>query len=32
VAAVLIWRLLGFWVPMLPGWLAYRRLHREGVI
>ncbi len=32
VAAVLIWRLLGFWVPMLPGWLAYRHLHRDGVL
>ena len=32
VAVVLMWRLLGFWVPMLPGWLAYRRLRRDGVI
>ncbi|HEY5154479.1 MAG TPA: YbhN family protein [Acidimicrobiales bacterium] len=32
VAAVLIWRLVAFWAPMVPGWLAYRRLHREGVI
>ena len=32
VAAVLLWRLLGFWVPMLPGWLAYRHLWRDGVL
>jgi uncharacterized membrane protein YbhN (UPF0104 family) len=32
VAAVLIWRLVALWVPMLPGWLAYRRLHSDGVI
>jgi uncharacterized membrane protein YbhN (UPF0104 family) len=32
VAAVVIWRLLGFWVPMLPGWLAYRRLRDDGVL
>lgn len=32
VATVIMWRVLAFWVPMLPGWLAYRRLRAEGVL
>jgi uncharacterized membrane protein YbhN (UPF0104 family) len=32
VATVIMWRLLVFWAPMAPGWLAYRRLRDEGVL
>jgi uncharacterized membrane protein YbhN (UPF0104 family) len=32
VAAVLAFRLLTYWLPVLPGWLAYRRLRAEGLL
>jgi hypothetical protein len=27
---VLAFRLLTFWVPILPGWLAYRAFRADG--
>jgi uncharacterized protein (TIRG00374 family) len=30
VGAVLIFRLLTFWLPLVPGFLAFRYLHRGG--
>jgi undecaprenyl-diphosphatase len=32
VAGVLAFRLLTFWLPILPGWLAYRALSAAGTI
>jgi undecaprenyl-diphosphatase len=32
VAGVLAFRLVTFWLPILPGWLAYRRLRAAGTI
>jgi glycosyltransferase 2 family protein len=32
VAGVLAFRLLTFWLPILPGWLAYRALSAAGAI
>ena len=32
VAAALLTRLLTFWLPMLPGWIALSRLQRDGVV
>jgi glycosyltransferase 2 family protein len=32
VAGVLSFRLLTFWLPILPGWLAYRALRATGTI
>ena len=32
VAGVLAFRLLTFWLPILPGWLAYRVLRVDGTI
>jgi uncharacterized membrane protein YbhN (UPF0104 family) len=32
VAGVLAFRLLTFWLPILPGWLAYRALRTDGTI
>ena len=32
VAAVLSYRLATFWLPILPGWLAFRHLDRRGLI
>jgi uncharacterized membrane protein YbhN (UPF0104 family)/membrane-associated phospholipid phosphatase len=32
VAGVLAFRLLTFWLPILPGWLAYRALRAAGTI
>jgi uncharacterized membrane protein YbhN (UPF0104 family) len=32
VGAVLIFRLLTAWLPMLPGWRASRSLHRSGAL
>ena len=32
VAGVLAFRLLTFWLPILPGWLAYRRLRAAETI
>jgi uncharacterized membrane protein YbhN (UPF0104 family) len=32
VAAALLARLLRFWLPMLPGWIALRRLQHDGVL
>jgi uncharacterized protein (TIRG00374 family) len=30
LGAVLVFRLLTFWLPLLPGFLAFRYLHRSG--
>jgi uncharacterized protein (TIRG00374 family) len=30
LGAVLIFRLLTFWLPLVPGFLAFRYLHRGG--
>jgi undecaprenyl-diphosphatase len=32
VAVVLSYRLATFWLPILPGWLAFRMLDRRGLI
>jgi undecaprenyl-diphosphatase len=32
VAAVLVYRLITFWLPILPGFFAYRALRREGAL
>jgi undecaprenyl-diphosphatase len=32
LGAVLIYRLLTFWLPLLPGFLAFRYLHRGGYL
>jgi glycosyltransferase 2 family protein len=32
VAGVLAFRLLTFWLPILPGWMAYRTLRANGTI
>jgi undecaprenyl-diphosphatase len=32
VAAVLAFRLVTFWIPTIPGFLAYRTLHQSGVV
>ncbi len=32
VAAVLAYRLVTYWLPIVPGWLAFRRLDRRGLI
>ncbi|MGZ4717152.1 MAG: lysylphosphatidylglycerol synthase transmembrane domain-containing protein [Acidimicrobiales bacterium] len=32
VAAALLSRVLRFWLPMLPGWFALRRLQHDGVL
>lgn len=32
VSSVLLFRLLTFWLPVLPGWLAFRRLTERGVL
>jgi undecaprenyl-diphosphatase len=32
VAAVLSYRLLTYWVPVLPGWLAFHDLERRGLV
>jgi undecaprenyl-diphosphatase len=32
VSAVLLYRLLTFWMPILPGWIAYSYLRRAGSI
>jgi uncharacterized membrane protein YbhN (UPF0104 family) len=32
VAAVLAYRLLTYWLPILPGWLSFRHLDRRGLI
>jgi glycosyltransferase 2 family protein len=31
-SAVMVFRLLTFWLPVLPGWLAYRRLQQRGTL
>jgi uncharacterized protein (TIRG00374 family) len=31
-SAVLMYRLLTFWLPVLPGWAAFSHLQREGMI
>ena len=32
VAAVLSYRLITYWLPVLPGWLCFRRLDRRGFV
>ena len=32
VAAMVLVRLVTFWIPMLPGWFALRRLERDGTL
>ena len=32
VASVLGYRLATYWLPILPGWLSFRRLDRRGQI
>jgi uncharacterized protein (TIRG00374 family) len=32
VAAVLSYRLVTYWLPILPGWLTFRHLDRRGLI
>ncbi|MBV9950703.1 MAG: flippase-like domain-containing protein, partial [Acidimicrobiia bacterium] len=32
VAAVLAYRLLTYWLPILPGWWSFHRLERRGLI
>ncbi len=32
VAAVLSYRLITYWLPIVPGWLAFRHLERRGLI
>jgi uncharacterized protein (TIRG00374 family) len=32
VAGVLGFRLATFWLPIAPGWVAYRRLRKRGVL
>jgi uncharacterized membrane protein YbhN (UPF0104 family) len=32
VPAVLVYRVATFWLPVLPGWLAFTLLTRRGVI
>jgi hypothetical protein len=29
---VLMFRLATFWLPIAPGWIAFRRLRRSGAI
>ncbi|MFF7632675.1 lysylphosphatidylglycerol synthase domain-containing protein [Kitasatospora sp. NPDC008050] len=31
-SAVFLFRLLTFWLPVLPGWFAYSYLHRQGAL
>ena len=31
VAAVLSYRLVTYWLPILPGWISFRRLDRHGL-
>jgi undecaprenyl-diphosphatase len=32
VAAVLAYRLVTYWLPILPGWLSFQMLERRGLI
>lgn len=32
LGSVLLFRVVTFWIPLLPGWLAYQRLARQGAI
>ncbi len=32
VVAMITYRVLGFWLPLLPGWLVLRRLQRDEVL
>ena len=32
VAAVLSYRLATYWLPILPGWISFRRLERRNII
>ena len=32
VAAVLSYRLATYWLPILPGWISFRRLEQRNII
>jgi glycosyltransferase 2 family protein len=32
IAGVLVFRLATFWLPIAPGWFAFRHLRRSGAI
>jgi uncharacterized membrane protein YbhN (UPF0104 family) len=32
IAGVLAFRLVTYWLPILPGWLAFRSLQTRGVV
>ena len=32
IAGVLTFRLATFWLPIVPGWIAFRILHKRGTI
>jgi undecaprenyl-diphosphatase len=32
VAGVLTYRLATYWLPILPGWLSFRRLQQQGLV
>lgn len=32
LSAVLLFRLLTFWMPVLPGWLSFTHLTRKGAL
>jgi uncharacterized membrane protein YbhN (UPF0104 family) len=32
LTAVLLFRLLTFWLPVLPGWASYAYLQRKGAL
>ena len=32
VPAVFLYRITTFWLPILPGWLAFQRLQRDGAL
>jgi len=32
VAAVLLSRIIGYWLPVLPGWLAFTRSTADGTL
>ena len=32
IAGVLAFRLVTYWIPILPGWLTFRSLQKRGVL
>ena len=32
VAAVLSYRLVTYWLPILPGWISFRHLQQKGLV